>query len=320
MKSWLATFLGALVGCTGSAGGGSDSGAGGDEPFVQPGLDDPTARMWTRAGEWYPDDPDELDREIAGMMRAVEASPRSARAILTPHAGLRFSGPMAAEAWARVSVPDRIIILAPNHWMDGVEVALWTDGPWLVPGHALGIDADLTARLQELEPSLERDREAFIHHEVEMNLPFLQYVNPDVEMVVAAWRDNQDWDFRDFTLEEVQAAGLAVAQLIEEAEADGEEVLLLMTTDLVHYVSLEQAEEEDPILMDHITALDVEGLYEAVQEQGLSICGEVPTAIGMEALRALGYSRFDFSKRTTSYDVSGDETRVVGYPAGAVWR
>ena len=106
----------------------------------------------------------------------------------------------------------------------------------------------------------------------------------------------------------------------EEAEADGEEVLLLMTTDLVHYVSLEQAEEEDPILMDHITALDVEGLYEAVQEQGLSICGEVPTAIGMEALRALGYSRFDFSKRTTSYDVSGDETRVVGYPAGAVWR
>ena len=299
--------------------GGADSAAG-DSAWVQPGLDDPTARQWTLAGEWYPEDPLELDEDVAGRIARADATARPVRALITPHAGIAYSGDMAARAWARADVPRTVVILGPNHYADGEEAAIWTEGPWLVPGHAIAIDDALTARLQELDPSLISDRAAFGHHEIEMNLPFLQLVRPDARMVVAAWRDNQDWDFRDFDLDQIEASGRAVAQLISEAEADGTEVLLVLTVDLVHYVSLAQAEEEDPILLEHIETLDVEGLYEDVQEQGLSICAEVSTAVGMVALRELGVDRFDWLDRTTSYDRSGDPDWVVGYPAGVVYR
>lgn len=289
-------------------------------PFVQPGLDDPTARPWTKAGAWYPDDRFELDIEVGALIAAAQATPRPARAILTPHAGLAYSGAMAGAAWARVQPPRTMVVLGPNHYPDGVDAGLWTDGPWLVPGHALAIHPELSARLLELDGQLEPDRDAFAHHEVEMNLPFIQFVRPDAELVISGWRDNQDWDFRDFDLDQIEAAGRAIATLIDQREAAGDEVLLVITVDLVHYVPLTQSDREDPILLDHIATLDVEGLYEDVRADGLSICGEVPAAIGMVALRELGVPGFDWTARGTSFDRSGDASAVVGYPAGVVYR
>lgn len=289
---------------------------------VQPGLDDPTARPWTRAGEWYPEDPAALDSKVQELVDEVGdvGPPRQARAILTPHAAINYSGPVAAEAWARIAPPDTVVVLAPNHFDDGVDEAIWTEGPWLVPGHALAIDNALTARIQELDPALVSDRDAFSHHEVEMNLPFLQWANPELEMVVIGFRDNQDWDFRGFGLDRIQAAGEAIATAVAEREADGENVLLLITTDLTHYESLISAQRKDPVMMDHITALDVEGLYEAVTDEGLTICGEVPTTVGMVALEALGIDRFDESFLGSSYTLAQDPSFVIGYPAGVVYR
>ena len=71
-----------------------------EKPFEQPGADDPSARQWTEAGVWYPEDPDELDADVEALLDAVDAGdPRDAIAILTPHAGLNTSGPTAAEAY-----------------------------------------------------------------------------------------------------------------------------------------------------------------------------------------------------------------------------
>src|SRR5687767_9731505 len=127
--SWMALCLALAAAC--------------GEDFVQPGADDPTARQWEMAGDWYPDDPDDLDDEVRGLLGAVDAAPSAAVAILTPHAGIKSSGPIAAEVFARTELPRRIILLAPDHWGDGAHVALWTDGPWLVPGHAIAIDREL---------------------------------------------------------------------------------------------------------------------------------------------------------------------------------
>jgi AmmeMemoRadiSam system protein B len=296
--------------------------AGDDAAFEQPGLDDDTARMWTKAGVWYPEDHVELDEAVAALIAEaeVDAEPRAAIAILPPHASLRYSGPTGKEVWSRVAVPDTVLILAPHHWNDGERAAIWTEGPWLVPGHALEIDRDLLARVQEALPELVPDRVAFERHETEMLLPWLQYLRPDVKIVPIAFFDNEHNAFPDFDVERIEAFGLAVAEILR-AEADaGREVLLIGTTDLVHHESLALSDEQDSRMMELFAALDVQGLHDYVTTEDVSVCGEIPVAIMMVALRELGVAGMEILARGNSMHVNDDDTDVIGYPAAAAWR
>jgi MEMO1 family protein len=290
------------------------------DPAPQPGADDPTARRWEMAGSWYPEDPDDLDDAVAGLLDAVGADePRSALAILTPHAGLETSGPTAAQIYARTLLPDHIIILAPDHYGDGARAAIWTDGPWLVPGHAIAIDHDLVAELQAALPDLEPDRVPFGYHEEEMQLPFIQWLRPGTSIAGIALFDNSRHFFDGFDTERIDAWGEALAGVLRAHADAGEPVLLLTTTDLTHHQTLAVSDEEDPILLDHVAALDVEGLHAYVTDERISMCGEIPTAIMMATLRALGRDRMDIVSRGSSYAHSGDASDVVGYPAAAAW-
>jgi MEMO1 family protein len=294
------------------------SACGGD--FVQPGADDPTARQWEKAGSWYPDDPDDLDDDVEDLLAGVDAgSPRPALAILTPHAGLKSSGPTAAEIFARTEIPDSIILLAPDHWGDGAHTAVWTEGPWLVPGHAIAVDQDLVAELEEALPDLESDRVAFQNHEEEMQLPFLQSLAPDTSLAAIAIFDNSRNHFADFDVARIEEWGEALAGILSAHADAGERVLLLTTTDLSHHQTLAVAEEQDPALLDFVEALDVEGLYDHVTGEEITICGEIPTAIMMAALRVLGRDSMEIVALGNNYHHSGDPDDVVGYPAAAAW-
>jgi AmmeMemoRadiSam system protein B len=303
-RVWLAACL--SLGCSGEA------------AWEQPGADDPTARPWQMAGDWYPEAPDELDDAVADLLGAVDGGdPRPALAILTPHAGLRSSGPTAAEVYARALIPDRVILLAPDHWGGGARAAVWTGGPWLVPGHAIAIDDELVAELRAALPELEPDPVPFDHHEEEMQLPFLQWLRPDARIAPIALYDNSRHHFDGFDVARVTAWGEALAGVL--AAHEGERVLLLTTTDLTHHETLEVGQREDAALLDEIGALDVDGLYEHVTGGSVSMCGEIPTAITMAALRALGASSMEVLARGNNLHAGGDEGDVVGYPAAAAW-
>ncbi len=293
---------------------------GSDESFVQPGLDDPTARPWAMAGSWYPEDPDELDDAVDDLLGAVDGEARPALAILTPHAGIKSSGPTAAEVFARTELPDRIILLAPDHYGDGAHAAIWTDGPWLVPGHAIAIDDDLVGELRDALPDLEPDRVAFEHHEEEMQLPFLQLLRPEATIAAIALFDNSRNHFKAFDVERVIAWGDALAAVLRRHAEAGESVLLLTTTDLTHHQTLAVSDEQDPQLMSYVETLDVEGLYDHVTGERITICGEIPTAIMMATLRALGRDSMEIVSRSTNFHHTGDDTDVVGYPAAAAWQ
>ncbi len=289
------------------------------EPFVQPGADDPTARQMEKAGSWYAADHDDLDDAIMEMLDEVAADGvRPALAILTPHASLGYSGPTAAEVYARVELPDRIIVLAPDHWGDGAPTAVWTDGPWLVPGHAIAIDDALVAELQAALPDLQPDRVAFENHEEEMQLPFLQLLHPEVRLAPIAITDNEHRHFENFDLSRIDEWGTAIAGIIEAHAAAGEHVMLLATTDLVHHVPLTQADEEDGYVLDRVAAGDIEGLYDYVRDREVTTCGEVPTAIMMSVVTKLGGS-IEILANDNSLHANPDETDVIGYPAAAAW-
>jgi hypothetical protein len=291
-----------------------------EEPFVQPGLDDPEARAWTKAGTWYPKDPDELDDDVESLLSSIDDAPRSALAILTPHAGLSTSGPTAAEVYARTEIPDRVLILAPDHWGDGALAAIWPGGPWLIPGHAIAMDDELREALRAALPDLEDDRVPFDNHEEEMQLPFLQSLHPDVKIAGVAISDNSRIHFEEFDVARITAWGDALAVLLTaEAEA-GRPVLLVTTTDLTHHETLDVNTEIDATLLDYVAALDIEGLHEYVTSNEITMCGEIPTAVMMATLRALGRDSMEIVAAGNNYHHSMDPEDVIGYPAAAAWQ
>ena len=281
--------------------------------FDQPGWDDPTARRWERAGSWYPLDPDELDAEVEAMLAEVGAEPGDAHTIVAPHARFLSSGHIHSELYARVQIPDKVVLILSNHG-GGEKAAIWTEGPWLVPGHAIAVDEELTAELQAAMPELVPDRDAFRTHTGEMQLPFLQWLNPEVEIAAISFRDTPEEHFEDWDLERIDAYGEALAGVLEGRD----DVLVVGTTDLTHYVSVETSAEQDAVLVDHIAANDVEGLRGYVTGDEISICGEVPTALHMSALPRLGYGDADWTILGNSFHVKEDPEAVVGY-GGVIW-
>ncbi len=102
----------------------------------QPGLDDPGARPWQHAGSFYPEDPADLYRNVVGLMRDTGVRERrDAAAVITPHASLRYSGEVQAEVFARITVPEVVVVLASDHELEGQPFAVWGQGPWLIPGY-----------------------------------------------------------------------------------------------------------------------------------------------------------------------------------------
>lgn len=311
----MAAAIGLATGC--------DRGDGAaDAPFEQPGLDDPTSRMWEKAGSWYPEDPEELDTAIGALLDAVDdpGAPRRAAAVIPPHASLKFSGPTAAELFARVELPPTILLLAPDHFGEDTRLSVWAEGPWLVPGHAIEIDTQLRDRVRAALPELEPSREAFSNHESELMLPWLQYLDPDVKIVPVAIYDNSRNDFPDFDVARVHEYGAAIAAVVGAEEAAGREVMIMATTDLVHHETKADAAVQNAQLMEHITALDVQGLHDYVSEQSITIGGEIVTAVMMSALTELGYDGIDLVALGDSLHANNDEADVIGYAAAAAWR
>ncbi len=287
----------------------------------QPGIDDPGARMWRYADDYYPLDPATLYRSIVGRLSDQGITDRRpARGVITPHANLYYSGAVQAQVFAAITVPDVVIVMAPDHYFKGEPLAVWGLGPWLIPGYRVTSRTDLAARLQEWIPDFVEDTEPFDGHPAEMQVLWLPYLNPDAEVVVLSFNDNSANDFTDFTLERINRTGQLLAGFITELENSGEEVLLLNTTDLVHYQPLDTAREQDAVLAALIADLDVEGLYTYVMEDGISTCGEIPTAIAMAALRELGHSSMEIVAESDSYEGNGNGDSVTGYLGGITWR
>src|ERR687887_1184286 len=95
------------------------------------------------AGQFYPADRERLAREVNRLLAVPGPPPRAAVGILAPHAGYVYSGGVAGATYARVEVPERVIVLCPNHTGLGAAAALWPDGRWRTPLGDVPVDAAL---------------------------------------------------------------------------------------------------------------------------------------------------------------------------------
>ena len=256
------------------------------------------------AGRFYPDQPEELSRQIdsfcvlpAGGVR------RRAVACMVPHAGYRYSGHVAGAVYARLQMPRRSILIGPRHFPRGEAQAILSEGAWQTPLGLAEIDSPLAEELKRACGGLVEDDVAHrTEHALEVQLPFLQKLAGDFRFVPIA--------LGTVNLAALESLGKALAQVVARQK---EPVLIVASSDMNHYESDEITRRKDSMAIERLLALDARGLHETVRREGISMCGYGPAVSMLTAARLLGATRAELVRYATSGDIGGDRDEVVGY-------
>jgi hypothetical protein len=258
------------------------------------------------AGLFYDARPEKLERHVRRFLPA-DSAPEKAIGAIVPHAGYVYSGPVAGAVYARLKLPRVAVILCPNHTGRGAPAALDPSEAWRTPFGDVPLARPLADKILALAPDVVEDSEAHRReHSLEVQLPFLKLLRPDVELVPLC--------LREASLPLCRQVGEALARVIRE---ESEPPVLLASSDMNHYESREVGRAKDDLALARIEALDAEGLFQTVLARSVSMCGFLPATALLYAARAAGASRAEVVSRRDSGDETGDESSVVGY-AGVV--
>jgi AmmeMemoRadiSam system protein B len=249
-----------------------------------------------------------LLRDVRKYTSSVETGRIAAIGCVAPHAGYVYSGSVAGAVYARLEIPERCVILCPNHTGKGRALAVMANTTWQTPLGEVAADADLGARLLGRYPALEEDSAAHRgEHAIEVQLPFLQAQRPKLKIVpIAIGTSNFDV---------LRGLGEALADAIAELQEEGreEKVLIIASSDMNHYEPDAVTRVKDHKAIERVLAMDARGLWEVVMEEDISMCGFGPTTVMLTAAKLLGATSATLVKYATSGDVSGDYEAVVGY-------
>ena len=262
------------------------------------------------AGTWYPGSALALAAAVDGYLASADDGSREfARllAIVAPHAGLMYSGPVAAYAYRQLRhhTIDVAVLVGPSHFagFDGVSIYR---GGFETPFGVAELDDACASAIAAASPIVREHAPAHVReHSLEMQLPFLQRVAPHARIVplLMGWQDART----------ARALGDALGGALANRRA-----LLVASTDLSHYHDAATAAALDRVVIDHVSRLDADGLQRALDAKPEHACGGGPTVAVMRAARLLGATDAVVLKYADSGDVSGDKSAVVGYLAAAI--
>ncbi|MGA2355100.1 MAG: AmmeMemoRadiSam system protein B [Terriglobales bacterium] len=281
-----------------------------------------TLRTPAVAGRFYPGRADELLRDVRGYISPSQASLTTAIGCVAPHAGYIYSGSVAGAVYSHLGIPEHCVILCPNHTGKGQALALMATTTWQTPLGEVPADTLLGTALLHRFPALREDSAAHrAEHAVEVQLPFLQVLQPQLKIVPIAIGT------RDFDI--LRGLGEALAEVIADRfegirteageENPHEKVLIIASSDMNHYESDAITRVKDQKAIERVLALDARGLWDVIMNEDISMCGFGPTVIMLTAAKLLGATAATLVRYATSGEVSGDYETVVGY-AGIIVR
>ncbi len=254
------------------------------------------------AGQFYPSSPAKLSEQVRSYVR-TDAGKESAIGIVSPHAGLVYSGRVAGAVFSRIRFPRTFILIGPNHTGLGSPVSIMSEGAWEIPTGELEIDGRLADGIKDCCSLVAEDGYAHaMEHSLEVQLPFIVYFSSDVKIVPITMMTD--------SLEACRLIGGAMADVIKNADYP---VTIVASSDMSHYVSDSVAREKDGKAIERIEALDPEGLFMTVKNERISMCGAMPVTAMLFAAERLGAEEARLVKYMTSGEVSGDYDYVVGY-------
>ncbi len=254
------------------------------------------------SGRFYPGNKEELENALKTLTGDCPQR-QKALGVISPHAGYAYSGRVMGSVFSRIEVPDTVVILAPNHTGRGKPFSVWPEGVWQTPLGDTSIDDELVNEMMNTCGLLERDKAAHQNeHSAEVILPFLQYSNPQVKIVVIVIRSGN--------FEDLSFVGKSIGYILKRTKPD---TLVVASSDMTHYESQQSADKKDKSAIAEIVALREEGLYRVVRELDVSMCGVSPVISMMVCSKERDATKAELIKYETSGDTTGDYKQVVGY-------
>ncbi len=249
------------------------------------------------AGRFYPKDPRELRADVQAYLAATRATPGAIpKALIAPHAGYIFSGPIAASAYAHLAGArdriKRVVLLGPAHTAAFTGIAVSRAEAFATPLGLVPVDLEAVRALSVLSQVLVLDEAHVREHSVEVQLPFLQTILADFKIVPLVVGDARDDE---------------VSEVIEKLWG-GPETLIVISSDLSHYYDYHSARR-----LDQATARAIERLCpEEIGED--QACGRTPMRGLLVSARRRGLSVRTVDLRNSG-DTAGPRREVVGYGA-----
>jgi AmmeMemoRadiSam system protein B len=260
------------------------------------------------AGSFYPGSASELKATLAKYIDK-KAPKAEAVGVLVPHAGYMYSGAVAGAAISRIVFKDTFVIMGPTHSGLGEPFSVMPEGTWQTPLGNVEVDSELARKIISLSRYAKEDYLAHRdEHAVEVQLPFLQYLKPDVRIVPII--------LAGASLEIYREIGHAIAQAVKELKKN---VVILASGDMTHYEPAAQAKEKDMKAVEAMLALDEEELTRRYNKLHITMCAHGPVATLIAAAKELGAKSAELVKYMNSGDTTGDFDQVVGY-AGVIFK
>ena len=276
-------------------------------------------RLPAQAGTFYPDTEGALRTQIQQSFLhplgpgAIPTIPgtrnQNLLGLIVPHAGYRYSGPVAAHSYYRLAsagIFESIIILGPNHTGIGSGVSTMTEGEWSTPLGDVPIDTDLAQEIVDSSDLVDVEDEAHRNeHSIEVQLPFLQFIYPRRFKFVPICMMLQD-------LQTSIEVGEAIAKAAENHRA-----IVLASSDWTHYEPQEQAQSKDEQAIEEALQMNEKKFQEIIEERSVSACGYGPVTAMIHAAKLRGAKSGNLLSYQTSGDVTGNKSAVVGYAAAS---
>lgn len=271
------------------------------------------------AGSWYPADPVELAAMVDGFLEAVGPVDGDPIALVVPHAGYVYSGPVAAHGFKQLEggETDVAVIIASDHQSPlSNPISVWAEGGFETPLGVVPVDAELAEALVAADPRIKSDPAPHqAEHPIEIELPFLQRVCPGCRIVpVLMGTDDQ---------ETVEALADALLEVLP-----GRRAVVIASSDLSHYPGYAEARAVDGATLAAIETGDparvretIDGLMEAgISNLATCACGQGPILVAMRVAPGSGADTVSVLRYANSGDSPyGDQDQVVGYGAVMFW-
>lgn len=224
--------------------------------------------------------------------------------VICPHAGYMYSGPIAAYSYYVISSlkPDLVIIIGPNHWGIGCNIASMKEGLWRTPLGDVEVDTDAAVEINKATKNIELD--FFSHtrdHSLEVQIPMLQEIYSHKFKILPIILIDQSYNA-------AIEIGMSVSKI-----AKNKKTVIIGSSDFTHYEENEFAHKQDKSLIEPILEMDVNEFYNILQKNQISACGYGAIASTMTACKELGATRGTLEKYATSGDITGEKSSVVGY-------
>ena len=261
------------------------------------------------SGMFYPGSTLKLEAFFKETLQGLEGlGSVPAKGAIVPHAGYAYSGRVALQTLGACRIPKHVVLIGPNHTGLGKNIALSSVDAWETPFGDVLCSEPLRRLLLEACPLIELDDTAHLNeHSLEVELPMLAYFHPKIEIAALC--------LSILSKPHLKMLGGALAKALKEAEGGA---MIVVSSDMSHYVSEAEAKRLDSIALEPILRLDAEGLYDAVLANGLTMCGFIPATALLFALEAFRPVKAKLTAYATSAEATKNTEEVVAY-AGVVF-